>query len=327
MPVAARAGRLLLLALVTLVLAPGTFVRSQLPAENRSQTLVVEKLAAPPRQFGEFRFLGAWRLSSPNSSFGSYSALVALGDDRLLAFSDAGDVLEFSTPDAARPAPPRLAALGNRGLGKWQADAEAATRDPATGTIWLAYEGGNSIARFDRRLTRQSFAHPNEMRRWSRNSGPEAMARLRDGRFIVLAERAPGRFAYRSPGVLFTHDPVAGGRPSEFTFAPPDGYRPTDMTELTDGRVAMLLRTWTLTLPPRFPSRLAVADPTEIRPGGVWQAQVVADLTGPVPSDNYEGIAVEPTVGGGATVWIISDDNNASFQRTLLLKFAWSPSR
>lgn len=326
--IAPRAWRLLLLAGILPGLAPGTFIRSKPPPPNLAQTLIVEKLATTSRQFGEFRFLEAWRLSSPYSEFGSYSALVALGNGRLLAFSDTGDMFEFSEPGAALQVPPRLAIVGNRGRpGKWQADAEAATRDPATGRIWLAYEGSNFITRFNSELRREGFAYPNEMRRWGSNSGPEAMVRLRDGRFIVLAEQGPGWFADKSPGLIFASDPVADGvELREFGFSAPGSYRPTDMAELPDGRIAILLRTWTIGAPPRFPSKLAIADPAEIRPGKIWRPRVIADLTGPIPSDNYEGIAVEPMPGGGATVWIISDDNNTTFQRTLLLKFAWNPA-
>lgn len=325
--IAPRAWRLLLLAAILPVLSVGTFIRSPKPADNRSQAVTMTRLAAPPRPFGEFRFLAAWHLTSANSNFGSYSALASLGEGRLLAVSDFGQMLEISVPDAARRRPSRLGPFsGSAPKAKWLTDAEAMTRNPATGQLWLAYEGSNFVTRFNRAQVREGFAYPNEMRRWGHNSGPEAMVRLRDGRFVILAERGTGWFPKRTPGVIFASDPVADGvHLDQFEFAPPEGYSPTDMAELPDGRVVMLLRTWTLGVPPRFPSKLAVADPTEIRPGGVWRAQIVADLYGAVPGDNFEGIAVEPMPGDGATVWIISDDNGASFQRTLLLKFAWEP--
>ncbi len=323
---AARRWRLLALAGVALGLAPGTFVRSPKPPENRSQVLTVERLAAAPRQFGEFRFLAAWRLTSANSRFGGYSALVVPGEGRLLAINDAGGMLEMPMPDRPAAAPARIAGFGPRDPdNKAMVDSEAATRDPLTGMLWVAYESSGMIVRYDRAFLWRGYVFPAEIGRWPKNGGPEGMLRLRDGRFIVLSERDPKRGVASSPGLLFPGDPVDKAQPAKFTFEPPAGYRPTDLAELPDGRVAILLRTWKLGLPVRFPSKLAVADPAEIRAGGVWRAQVVADLFGPIPSDNYEGIAIDPEPGGGATVWIVSDDNTASFQRTLLLKFSWNP--
>ena len=37
-------------------------------------------------------------------------------------------------------------------------------------------------------------------------------------------------------------------------------------------------------------------------------------------AENYEGLAVEPGAGGRLTLWLVSDDNNMRFQRTLLLR-------
>ena len=34
---------------------------------------------------------------------------------------------------------------------------------------------------------------------------------------------------------------------------------------------------------------------------------------------------MQQRAGGGLTLWIISDDNGASFQRTLLYKLRWDP--
>jgi len=66
-----------------------------------------------------------------------------------------------------------------------------------------------------------------------------------------------------------------------------------------------------------------VADPAGIGGPGPWRGETVAEIVAPLPADNYEGLAVEPTADGGATLWIISDDNEMRFQRTLLLKLEW----
>ena len=55
---------------------------------------------------------------------------------------------------------------------------------------------------------------------------------------------------------------------------------------------------------------------------------MLAKLEPPLPTDNYEGIAVAPDESGkGAAVWVMSDDNRMrTFQRTILLKLRWPPS-
>ena len=95
------------------------------------------------------------------------------------------------------------------------------------------------------------------------------------------------------------------------------------MAPLPGGRVLILLRTVYWRLPPRFEGKLVIADPARIRQGKRWSGEVVADLAEPLPVDNYEGLAVEPANDGSAVVWLISDDNTARFQRTLLLKLEW----
>ena len=92
--------RLLLLALVAIPLAPGTWVRTPAPEPNDSQVLTLTPLRAVPRALGEAMLEGAWRLTSANSDFGSYSALILLDANRFLAGSDRGQLLEFDRPDA-----------------------------------------------------------------------------------------------------------------------------------------------------------------------------------------------------------------------------------
>ena len=70
-------GRLLLLAVVMLVLAPGTWVRTTPVANSDArQILSVGRLQVAPRTVGETELAGAWLLTSPNMHFGGL-----LGDD------------------------------------------------------------------------------------------------------------------------------------------------------------------------------------------------------------------------------------------------------
>jgi hypothetical protein len=49
------------------------------------------------------------------------------------------------------------------------------------------------------------------------------------------------------------------------------------------------------------------------------------DLAPPMTWDNYEGMAAVPRNAGGVRFYLLSDDNAAFRQRTLLLAFDWLP--
>jgi hypothetical protein len=262
---------------------------------------------------------GAWELASDDARFGGYSALVVRADSRLRAYSDSGTWLDFTMPD--RPGGPGpVFGIGRLPGGKYVNDIEAAAYDPASGTTWLALEFTNSIRRVDSEVVEVA---PATMAGFRDNGGSEAMARLLDGRFVVLAESAAPLSPMRRTGVLFATDPVRDQRATVFAFDPPAGYDPTDAATLPDGRVLILLRGLKLTGYPLFESMLVVADPADIEPGRPWPWREVAHLSNLAPRENYEGLAVVPGEQG-LELWLIADANDSVvLQRTLLLKLIW----
>lgn len=317
--------KLALLLVVILGLAPGTWLRSPRPPADERQILRFAALPVPAVDLGPLEPVGAWALDSPNDAFGSYSALAALGDGSLLAASDKGSMMHFAPP-GVQPSTVTIGYFGQDGSRpKWQLDIESMTRDPVSGRVWQGFEGDNRIERTDAGFGARSTVRPAAMRGWPSNSGPEAMVRLADGRFVVIAEGTRRWFDTRGPALLFPADPVTGAEPVVFRFDPPAGYRAVDMAQIADGRVLILLRKVVWGLPPGFGGKLVVADPAAIRAGAPWPIELLADLAAPLPSDNYEGLAVEPDGSGGTTLWLISDDNDSLFQRTLLLKLRWPP--
>ncbi len=315
--------KLFLILLLIAGLAPGTWLWSRLPPKDTRQVVSFAALPLPKADLRPLEVTGAWELDSPNDNFGSYSALVALGDGTLLAGSDRGSMMHVSLP-GVRPARARIGYFGlDPNRAKRQLDLESLTRDPVNGRLWLGFEGNNRIERFEADFRGEAKVWPEAMRGWPANQGPEAMVRLADGRFVVLAE---GTYSWTddvTPGLLFPRDPVAGAEPVAFRFAPPDGYLPVDVAQLPDGRAVILLRRVAWGVPPGFSGKLLVADPATIRAGEVWRTNWLADLDARLPSDNYEGLAVEPDGRGGVVLWLISDDNNSVFQRTLLLRLDW----
>ena len=169
---------------------------------------------------------------------------------------------------------------------------------------------------------------PPQMRGWGVNLGPESLVRLRDGRFIVLREGFDGWFDNRHHrALIFAGDPVDDPHGAEFTFIGPRGFKPVDMAQLPDGRVLILMRKLVWPMPMRFAGRIAIADPRAIRPGGEWRADSVAMLSSSLPIDNFEGMAIVPRGDRQVVVWLISDDNQAVSQRTLLWKLIVDPTR
>jgi hypothetical protein len=308
---------------VALCLAPGTWVRSpRLPADER-QILTVYALAMPRADLGPLSPTGAWELRSPNSGFGSYSALAVLDDGTLLAASDRGGLLNFAPPGEFS-GPARIGRFpSGEGGEKRDMDIESLTRDPVSGDLWAGFETNSRIERYDASFRPLGVVRPAAMRDWPGNMGPEAMVRLADGRFIVLAEGSPRWFDDGMPGLLFPADPLTGGAPTRFRFVPPTGCRAVDMAQLPDGKVLILLREVLWGIPPHFRGKLMLADPATIRARKPWRAQPLADLAAPLPIDNYEGLAVEPDGTGGVVLWLISDDNGMQYQRTLLLRLVW----
>lgn len=318
--------RILLPLMLVLGFVPSTWLRSPLPPHNLEMVLQLSAVPVPERapQLGPFLLTGAWQLTSPNANFGGYSALAAQPQGRLLAFSDRGFMLEFSAPDAFE-APPRFAMVpGNPALLKKFRDVEAATGDPRTGQIFLALEGRGTVARHGPDLARQAVREIPEMRTWWSNSGPEALVRLADGRFIALCEcnrgwTTPGQH----PGLLFSGDPTQHTPARPLVLRGVSGYRPTDLALLPDGRVLVLVRRLLWPAPARFAAKILLADPAQIAPDGAWHAKELADLSAPLPVDNFEGLAVAAQADGSLAAWLISDENGAVSQRVLLWKLSF----
>jgi len=311
------ARRALLLALVALGLAPGTWLRTTIPVQRSTQLVITPVAVQEPRDWpAGLTVEGAWKLASPDLQFGGYSAMLHLRDGRVLAFSDRGDSLAFTLPGHGKPAARFAKVAFDREFKGSHKDVESATLDRSSGRFWLAYEHSHAIARFlagpgsPPRMRRREV-----MRNWPANSGAEAMVRLADGRFLILGERS-------RTGLLFSGDPVAGAKVRRFGVDYPAGYRPTDAAELPDGRVLVLLRKVDIAWPP-FRSLIMIADPAQIGSSDArWRPERLLQLDGPLPRENYEALAVRPA-GDWVDLWLVSDDNQSVVQRTLLVKLRW----
>lgn len=268
------------------------------------------------RRLGPLLFLRGWELDSPDLRFGGISSMQLEGDV-VTAISDSGTLLRFPLPRWEGRRPLRVERLPLAGTSKHMHDSEALLI--ADGRAWIALERQNAIMRFRRSDWRhESVARPRPMRRWPWQTGPEAMVRLPDGRFLVFAEGRTGDA--HSPVVLFDGDPAepaTGWQVLRYRRAP--GYRPTEAALLPDGRILVLNR--------RFDwfqgisASLVIVDPARLEAGRTLAGETIAELAPPLTVDNMEAMTVTRE-GGRTIVRIASDDNFMNLQRTLLLEFA-----
>lgn len=325
-PIAAPMRKILSSALVFLLIGPVPGAVQQRPVEVATQVaaarpVVFARDARPARPGDQLRFVQGWHLTSPHSQFGGFSGLALIGPQRFQLIGDNGTWVRLTlgsrghVSDLAIKALPALDAYPRR---KAFSDAEALAYDPASGKSWVALEGLGQIWRLDAAMTRvESRRRSPALFKWPANQGPEAMARLADGGVLLLSEDAD-EDARGTEGLLYRDDPaVPGIVPTRFFYDAGGKGLVSDAAALPDGRVLIVHRR--LGLSPLFTTILAVADPAEIGRDGVWRSREI----GRVPEalrENYEGAAIG-VEAGRTFIWLVSDHNFNSWQRSLLLKF------
>jgi len=265
---------------------------------------------------GRLRLEGGWSLTSNDPRFGGLSALHVEGG-QVTAFSDSGWLMRFPLPGKAATVRAQISltpGMGASADSKADRDVEAmAVLGPLA---WVILERRNLAIRYHRDgWRRDSFAKPKAMKEWRANNGAEAMLRLPDGRFLVFSEGKGGI----SAALMFLGDPATPGtRAVEMRYRPPEGYRITDAALTGDGRMLLLNRQVNI-LKGGFVAKVTEAPIPATRRGGLIEGQEIAALGWPL-ADNMEGLSV--TREGGRTIlWMTSDNNYNSIQRTLLLKF------
>ncbi len=284
---------------------------------------------------GGLTYLGGVALASRDRAFGGFSSIdvtPTASGNRFTLLSDGGNIVQF---DMGADWLPHRVAFKNLpagpGIGweKRDRDSESMAVDPVTGKIWVGFEDSNSIWRYAPGFARyEARVHPEAMRRWPANGGPESMAWLPDGRFVVISEEAHVRRPDWSgsdeerlntrQALIFAGDPTGAGVPERFAYEPYGRYGPSDVTALPNGDLLVLDRGFRL--PFIFSARISRVAARDVAAGRIARGELIATIDAPLIHDNFEGI--DTTVENGATiVWIVSDDNQMVLQRTLLLKF------
>lgn len=320
----ARAMRIAKIALLMpLLLSVSIAPDKRFPAPQPAGALALGSLLQPGQRVSigpGVDVVGAWTLRGGFGLFGNYSGLAALPDGRLVALGDRNGYLVFAQPGG----PPGRVIYGMPFPGTWSRqgqsfDGEAITALNGRAQFLVACEGTGTLSLFDNGLKRfRQLAVP-ALREWGHNQGPEAMRQLADGRLVLIAEmRAHWFDRRRYPGLIFRGVPQPGEKPGRFVMVMPEGYRPTELAQLPDGRVLVVGRKFT---PAGFRSVIVTADAAALRDGAEVQTREIARIDDPRFSDNYEGMAITRDGAGATVIWLISDSNTTVWlQRTIVLK-------
>ncbi|MFQ5896673.1 MAG: esterase-like activity of phytase family protein [Candidatus Methylomirabilia bacterium] len=283
---------------------------------------------APGREeLGALRFLSGFELRSADPRFGGLSGLeLSVQGDSLYAVSDHGywlsarlrhDATGRLTGLSAWEIAPLLAPAGGPLVSRRLRDAEALVRD-RDGSFVVAFERAHRLWRYPpapAALTSppHSVATPDELAGAPANGGVEAVTVLRDGRLLALTEK------YENPDGSLKGWLIENGRFASLSYLPSEGFRPTDLAALASGDVLLLERRYSLVGGPA--ARIRRLPRASLRAGTQLGGPEIARLELPLAVDNFEGLAVREDPEGGTLLYLISDDNYESYQRTLLLQF------
>lgn len=323
---AGGAGRLRLSRRALLAASLAALARPAEALEVFSQTLPLSAEDPGLSRLGPLAFRGALALSSRERAFGGLSGLLLEPDGSLLAITDRahwvrGRMLRDSAETltgladtailpmrdgAGRPIPP-----GRAG------DAEALAR-LADGRLLVAFERWHRIRVFaSPEAPGLPFPAPPGIESLPANAGIEALTVLADGRLLAIAEAAG------EDGTAPAWIGRADGRewlPRRYRPAP--DFAAVDAAGLPGGGVLVLERRASVL--GGFSARIRWLSPAALE-APLLTPRELAAIAAPLTVDNYEGLAVAARRDGALDVAIVSDDNFAFFQRTILMLFRLAP--
>ncbi len=286
--------------------------------ELRAEPVPLSEADPTLKNVGALTYRMGWALTSPHDRFGGLSGLTLSKDGKLVAISDQGDWFTAHFDPKARE-PITDAELVPFDLNmpldsKKDFDAESLVR-----------AGDSFLVSFEQRH-RLELAQPGDIPApWppakgmdfsgiADNGGMEAISWTNDGHLLAFAER--GTDVQGLSRVWLVGDDGT----QQLSFKRPRNFAPTDAALLPNGDILLLTRFFSVV--DGVAIKLLRIKAADIQPGATLVGEELAHLAPPLTVDNMEGLDVGTAADGTTLVYMLSDDNFSSSQRTLLLVFA-----
>jgi hypothetical protein len=277
------------------------------------------------RQAGKLIYRGGIAMTARDSRFGGWSGL-RLGSDkaRLTAISDRGSWLQARLVHDTNG---HLTGLADARIGDLIDLGGKNLRWPLTDSEGLArLDDGSYIVSFERRhrlwvypaaeppfsKPPRALPSPPRLQNAPANGGIEAMATLKGGQILAIAEE----LFEDGANVAWLGD---GKTWASLRYRPGLDFLPTDVVQMDNGDVLVLERRFSFVGVPG--GRVVRVKRDDIKPGALVVGEELAVLEPPLVLDNYEGIATTTGARGETIVYVMSDDNFSFLQRNLLLMF------
>lgn len=317
-------------AIVSLCLAGAACAQAP-PPPQAEQWRAIPMASAPAQlgaeQIGRLRFLGGIEIGSEDPASGGLSDIAVSPDGAFLALNDDGHWFRGQLILDANGAPTGIRDVavalmrdenGHPFETKEEGDSEGMAVMP-DGRVAVSFEQSQVIRIYD--LAHNGpfgAAQPGpplaETQRLPANAGLEALASFADGRLLVGGEEgAPVWIA--TPGATTPVAPLA-------RIDAPFGYGVTDFDRLPNGDFVALERFYAPVIGTRI--RILLIPQAALTQGAVIQPVELALLQRPLAIDNFEGISAVAH-DGHVVLYIVSDDNFSTRQRTLIYAFELAP--
>lgn len=326
---------LLAVAFLAIVAAPSPFDPHSARLRD-GEPIAIDASSVPiPENYknlGPLRPIAALRLTSKDVRFGGWSGLEVKPDGSLLLLSDRAFVLRGRLDMKSGGS---IAGIKDARIGALRdSDGQAAQRKRGDSEGLARLRNGQHVVSFELEPRLQFYdfdlmgesALPKDapalaqVEKLSANAQLEAVTILPDGAILTGSERG---FGGDENAVLWRVP--ANAKPGDAPIQPlttiklPTNFSLTELAAAPDGSVFALFRSYLPILGARaqiWRYRL-IEDNGNTRTEG----EKLAALETPFPVDNYEGLALTTAPDGGLRLYVISDDNYRTEQKTILLAF------
>ncbi len=286
---------------------------------------------------GELEYAGGLELTSTDKAFGGWSGLAVSADGAMLvAVSDeahwlSAQIIYDEKGRLAGLADAHMAPLrdlkGRPIASKVMGDAEGLAitgADPITGEAYVSFERHHRVWRYD--FAAKGFdAVPSQIVTERQlggmpgNSGIEALTTLLpetggdNQPLLALSEDARNNSGERKAFL------IEGRKVERLTTKLDDPFKPTDVARLPNGDFLILERSFSLLAGPGMELRQVSA--ADVSAGATLDGRVLMQANNRRMIDNMEGLAVRADEKGEVLVYVMSDDNYNTLQKSLLMMF------